>query len=455
MKIQHSGVLLIILLLAFWGCSAGDKIPTAFIKGSFSVSDSIDASGDYSGIGLTIIKRDSLNADSDTLFHQVTDTAGIISGPVQFPEKRQYAAIVSRNGRNLGRIGLILADGDTLDLSLQLPDIQNTLQITSTEHDAMDDYRRITRGYQRVMAYAQAGRLSADSLGMELNKWSDLYWEVYEKNKGTLASELAAAESVRLLEGWSNESMMEKIRLLQNDDAFIGLGATYGKNYLAESQGLEYTLQYLDTLKNNARNEDNEMRVDMETIKLLYDSARVQQAKTLLQDFQKQYAQNRDAREWAETINYDLNYLSPGDSIPSFSFQINGQTISRDSLSGTPYILEITTLSNRLYQDQYDRTVAIHSLYKNFGLQVVTIPLDESQITVDAFFEARGVQPWPVAPAQAFEREELLDRFNIQVVPTRFLIDRNGKIVRKYVGREYTDIIQGIQTIIRQEEAAS
>lgn len=454
MKIQYSGVI-VLMLFAFWGCTAEDETPTVFVKASFSVSDSIDATGDYSGIGLTIVQRDSLNADSDTLFHQLTDTTGYLSGAVQFPEKRQYAAIISRNNRNLGRIALILAEDDTLNISAELPDIQGSLEIASREHDAMEDYRRITRGYQRVMAYAQAGRLSADSLGIELNKWSNLYWEIYQKNKGTLASELAAAESVRLLEGWSNEAMMEKIRSLQNEDAFIGLGATYGRNYLAENRGLEYTLQYLDTLKNNAGSEDTGMRVEMEIIKLLYDSARVEEAKTLLQDFQKQYVQSEDAKQWAETISYDLNYLSPGDSIPSFSFQINGQTISRDSLLGTPYILEITTLANRLYQNQYDRTVAIHSLYKNFGLQVVTIPLDDSQVTVDAFFEARSVRPWPVAPARAFEREELLNRFNVRVVPTRFLIDRNGKIVRKYVGREYADVIQGIQTIIKQEETAS
>lgn len=174
-----------------------------------------------------------------------------------------------------------------------------------------------------------------------------------------------------------------------------------------------------------------------------------------MQDFKKNYDKSSNATSWATSISYDLNYLSPGDTIPSFSFGVNGKTISRDSLIGTPYILEITTLANRLYQDQYDRTVAIHSLYKNFGLQVVTIPLDNSQVTVDAFFEARGVQPWPVASAQAFEREELLDLFNIQVVPTRFLIDRKGRIVRKYVGREYDDVIQGIQSIIKQDNTPS
>lgn len=454
MKIYRLTAVLL-LITALTGCSGNDEFKTALIEGSFSVSDSIDSSRDFSGIGLTVIQRDSSNADADTLFHQLTDSTGKFRGQARFRNNRQYSAIISRNERNLARFGLILADRDTIQISGELPDLENTMEVQSREHNAMEVFQRINRGFQRVAAFAQAGRLTGDSLNTELNKWSDLYWEVYQKHEGTLASQMAASESVRLLQGWNNEAMMDKIRSIQDKDELVSLGATYGKNYLAADKGLDYTLQYLDTLQNNADSEDSGMRITMERIKLLYDSARVEQAKQLLQEFEQNHRDNRNAQSWAEAISYDLNYLSPGDTIPSFSFEVNGNTFSRDSLMGTPYILEITTLANRLYQDQYDRTVAIHSLYKNFGLQVITIPLDNSQVTVDAFFEARGIKPWPVAPAQEFERNELLELFNVRVIPTRFLIDREGRIIRKYVGREYTDVIQGIQTIIKQDNTAS
>lgn len=446
------GCLLVVWTLS--GCSDTGDNKKALVKGSFTVSDSIDASGDFSGIGLTIIKKDSANADADTLFHQVTDSTGSLSGETSFSDRRQYPAFISRNGRNLGQVGIILADKDTVTITGELPDLRSTLEIQSREHDAMKVYQRINRGFQRVATYAQAGRLTGDSLGTELNKWSGLFWEVYEEYEGTLASQLAASESIRLLEGWNNEAMMQKIRSVQDKEELISLGATFGKKFLAADKGLDYTLSYLDTLQNNAQTDNTSMRIRMERIKLLYDSARVEQAKSQLAEFQEKYKQNSDAETWADAIGYDLNYLSPGDTIPTFSFQENGKVISRDSLKGTPYILEITTLANSLYQDQYDRTVAIHSLYKNFGLQVVTLPLDNSQVTVDAFFEQRGIRPWPVAPAQAFDRQELLELFNVRVIPTRFLIDREGKIIRKYVGREYTDVIQGIQTIIKQENTA-
>lgn len=437
---------LCLLVIFFISCSSGQEEYSAVVQGNLSVADSVDNSGDYSGIGVTILRRDSANADADTLYHQATDSTGFFSGIAQFTEKNRYPMIISRGGNDLGQAGIILADGDSVFIDGELPDLGRTLSISSREHEALEVFQRVDQNFQRVLRFAQSGVFSGDSLDLDMQMWSDLYWEVYEKNPGTLAARYSASESVRLLGGWDEEAMMNRIRQLQSDEQFLGLAATYGKNYLAETEGLDYTLSYLDTLHQNSDEEGIKMRIHMERIELLYDSARVDQAKQQLAAFEETFSDHPDVKDWLESITYDLNYLSPGDTIPDFAFGENGQTISRDSLKGTPYILEISPLSNPLYQQQYDRTVVIHSIYKNFGLQVITIPLDDSQITVDAFFEER-VKPWPVAPAGDIDRDELLEKFNVQVYPTRFLVDREGKIVRKYIGREYTDVIQGIQLI--------
>ena len=421
------------------------------ISGNFTVPDSIDNSRDFSGIGLTIFKKDSANADADTLFHTLTDTSGKFSGLVAFEEKRQYPMIISRNNQNLMRSGVILADGDSVNITGELGNLSQTLSISSREHKAMDTYQRLNRNFARILKFARSGRLSGDTLRQELQKWTDLYWEVYEDNEGTIGSQLAARESIRILSNLDSKKMMDRIRSVQENDQLSDLGATYGKEYLAQSKGLEPALAYLDSLSRITDDQDKAMQIDMEHIKLLYDSARVSEAQQRLKSFKENYTFDQSTRQWVESISYDLNYLSPGDSIPDFSFKQNGDIVSRDSLLGSPYILEITRLSNSLYQNQFDRTVVIHSIYKNFGMEVVTIPLDTSQVTVDAFFQER-VKPWPVANAQAFDQETLLEEFNVQVVPTRFLIDREGKIVRKYVGEEFNDVIQDIQTIIKKDK---
>lgn len=437
--------------LFFGGCSNEPENKKASISGQFTIADSAKKSKDLSGLKITIIQQDSANADADTLFEASADSTGSLSGTVYFREKRRYPMIVSRRNQNLGRTGIILADGDSVNIEGTLPNIGETLSISSREHDAMESFNRINRNFERIRKFASAGLLKGDSLRQEVMKWSDIYWEVFENHEGTIASDLAARESIELLQGLDNEKMMTRIRSIQDQDKFSDVGASLGKNYIAKNNGLAPAIAYLDTLSNITTDEDKEIQISMERIKLLYDSARVEAAKKNLELFKERFPDSETSREWVEGMSYDLNYLSPGDSIPEFQFSQNGDTISRDSLLGTPYILEITRLSNNLYQNQFDRTVVIHSIYKNYDLEVVTLPLDESQITVDAFFEER-LKPWPVADAQTFDRQQLIDRFNIKLIPTRFLVDREGKIVRKYVGKEYQDIINGIQTIINKEK---
>lgn len=455
MKINRLFVVLIIGIVG-WGCASESDEKQTHISGNFTVADSINNSKDYSGIGFTVIKRDSANADADTLLHAVTDSNGTFSGDVTFQEKRRYPLIVSYNDRNIGRSGIILADDDSVFVTAELPNIGSTLKLSSREHDAMDQFQHLGKNYRQLMQFARAGQIKGDSLRDELRKWSNLYWDTYESEEGTFASYLSAREAIKILEGIDQAEMMNRIRVVDDNDDLSDLGATYGKRYMAEKEGLNAAVSYLDSLANETDTEDPLKRIAMEKVKLLYDSARVDLAEEELNEFKEKYSDDESSKEWVESMTYDITYLSPGDSIPEFQFGHNGSTLSRDSMIGQPYILEVTRLSNDLYQQQFDRTVVIHSIYKNFGLQVITLPLDESQVTIDAFFNER-VKPWPVADAQVFDRDSLLEKFNIRLIPTRFLVDQDGKIVRKYVGNEYEDVIQGIQQILNKnkEEPAS
>lgn len=448
---MHKNRLHVFILIALigWGCSSNDRKKQAVVSGNFSIADSSDQAGHFLPVSITIIREDSVKTGLDTLFHAVTDSSGIFSGKASFPEKRQYTAFISRNSQNLVRFAIMLAENDSVQINGSFPDIEQTLTVSSHEHDAMQQLRSLNRGFQRIVRFANAGRLSGDTLQQELSKWSDLYMDLYDENKDTKAGELAVSESVRLLQGWNNPEMMNRIRKVQEKDVFASLAADYGKEYIAQSQGLEAALAYLDTLYGITKARDQRMQIGMKRIELLYDSARVQEAQKYLEEFREEYTDDSTGQQWAESISYDLHYLSPGEQVPEFTFTQKGRAVSRDSLLGNPYILEVTRLANPLYQEQFDRTVVIHSIYKNYGLNVVTLPLDESQITVDAFFEER-IKPWPVADARAFDREKLLETFNIRLIPTRFLIDEKGRIVRKYVGREFQDVIKDLQTITTQ-----
>lgn len=442
------GLLVILFaIVTLVGCSESEKKRQAMVKGTITIADSIGGNQDYSGTGITIVNRDSANTNSDTLFKSSTNTQGEFSGMAEFPERRQYTMVVSRNGQDLGQTGIILAEDDTLNITAELPDIGQTLNLNSREHNALKTYRRVDRNFRRLMAYGRAGRITVDSLANQLQNWPNIYWQVYEEHTGTLAAQFAAKKAIELLSQLDRAQMMERIGQIENNDKLVYLAATYGTEFTAENEGLNEAIRYLQELESKTGASNARMRIQMERINLLYDSSRVAQARKALNTFKNEFEENKIAQEWAASVEYDLDYLSPGDAIPEFSFANNGETISREKLKGTAYLLEITELSNPLYQQQFDRTTVIYSIYKNYNFEIITIPLDTTGAAVNAFFENRP-RAWPVASPDAFNPQELLKIFNIQVLPVRFLVDQQGRIVRRYEGGEYRDVIKEIQNTL-------
>lgn len=450
-KVKFLSVTFICISMMLWGCSSSTDQKTAYISGDFSWTDSANASADSLNIGLTIVKQDSANALPDTLFNAITNSQGQFTGTVNFDERRSYKSLISRNEKDIGSVSIILADGDSVKLSGSLPNLEQSFSVSSAERKAMNDYQKLNKSYRRVQKYAQAGVLKGDSLRQEVEKWSGLYWDVMNEHKGTMGGELSGQKSITLLNSIDEERMMSRLREVQYRDGYQSFAANLGSQYLTNEKGLDPALAYLDSLYSKTADQDEKMQVGMQRIKLLYDSARVKVAQKRLKAFKKEFPKEERSQKWVESMDYDLNYMSPGDQIPDFEFAENGKTISRDSLLGSPYILEVTRLSNKLYQQQFERTMVIQSIYKNYGLEVVTLPLDDSQITVDAFFDER-MKPWPVADAQTFDRQKLIKKFNVRMVPTRFLINSDGRIIRKYIGKEYQDVIKGIQKVIKEDK---
>ena len=440
---QYAFYLVAAALLATAACSNEPKPLQTVVKGTISVADSIDSSGDYSGIGITIVARDSSNALSDTLYNEVTDKSGAFMGTVQFPEKRYYNMFISRNERDLGSLGVILADGDTLTVNAELPGLDETLTLNSREHEAMKTYLRVDRGFQRIGAFARSGVIPDSQVLDEVKKWSDLYWEVFEKHQNTIASYLAAEKSASIISSLDQDKMMSRIDAALPAEYMVNVALNLGKPYIAEAQGFDAASQYLDSLVQISSNESIKEAIKRDKIMMYFDSSRVKEAKDLLTEYEEQY-NSSSSLKWARRIRYDLNYLAPGVKIPDFSFiTMAGDTVSNTSLNGDVYILEISPLANPEYQNDYDRTVIIHEIYKNYGLKIFTIPLDESELTVEGFFEERR-KVWSVAELGSFDVQSMIQKFNVVQVPTRFLIDEEGVLIRKYERGEFEEVIQGL-----------
>lgn len=441
------------LLLLFYSCSRSSEEPLleTIVEGVITVESRLDQSGDFSGIQIlsTIVNHDGV---SDTLFTAVTDSTGAFSGTARFAETDFYPLIISRNKNVFGIVNVIFSDGDTLNIRAELPDVTGSIEIRSREHEVLEIYERVDRGFNRVVSFINAGAITApDSIQVELEKWSNIFWELYEEYPESFAGRVAGEMAVSILRDWNDERMMELAEELRGRRGSLS-NETRGViiEYLAETEGLDRALDYLTTLRRDATRELQRMEIDVQLIELLYDSSRITEANRLLIQFVSDYSDNSVAMEWAESTQYDLDFLAPGNPFPPISFAIvNGDSMSTADLLGSPLLVEITRLDNLLYQQQYDRTVAIYQLYRNFGLEVVTIPLGASDLIVNAFFQDRDMQ-WKIAAPGSFDPQEILESLNITRVPTRFLIDRDGNIIRRYIGNEYDDVVRGLQQITNQ-----
>lgn len=446
------GLLSLVSAFVVFGCSSNsDQEFSSHISGRITVDEEIETGGNYSGIELLVAYRDTAEERPDTLFHAVTDADGYFSGTALFGATDIYPVVVSRNRNAFGVLNTVFADGDSIRITGQIPNLAETAEISSKENDVLEIFERVERNFRRVAQYINAGAVSTDSVETELLKWSDIYWDLHEEHSGTYASRLSGESSVSLLRGVNDSLMLARTdELLEEQNSLLSGTRENVINYYAEEEGVEGVLTFLDRLEEQAPTSEEAMDLEITRIELLYDSSRVSEAGEYLDQFKNRYSENTGAMNWADNIHYDLEVLSPGSPFPDISFTTtSGDSISTQQMNGTPFLLEITRLENSLYQQQYDRTIAIYQIYRNFGLEILTVPVASSDVVIQAFFQNRGMY-WPVAHPNSFDGEELIERLNISQVPTRFLIDDEGNIIRRYVGNEYDEVVQGLQRITTQ-----
>lgn len=448
----NSPLLIVFCIFLLLNCSSETEPEGPVIEGRITVDSELDPSEDFSGIELLIAYQRPDSERRDTLFHSVSDSSGYHSGKAEIEDRGIYPVVISRNNNRLGVVRLVLAHGDTIQLNSELPNIEETTEIQSLENDVYQTFDRLERNFNRVAAYINTRGMSPDSIETEILKWSDLFWSLYTDHRNTFAGERAAATSISILEGWDNKRMLARTdSLLSQNNRIPDYLRNQLTRYYAETNNLDRSIQFINQLESRLPTDEEKLSLRRDRIKLLYDSARTDQAQQHLEQFRRTYTGNTMAIEWAEQMNYDIEALAPGQPFPEFTFvNTEGDTITSASYQ-TPYLIEFTRLDAPLYLDQYDRVAAIHQIYRNFGLRILTVPISTSDVVFNAFFEERG-KLWTFADPENVNTDDIVERYNLERLPTRFLVDEKGMLVQRYVGTEFDRIVQGLQKIITQQQ---
>ncbi len=428
-------LLVVFLIAAFITVSCGDEddgveLYSVPVEGRLTVDEELDDTGDYSDIHVRILNY--FQPETDTLFHAATDRDGYFSGEARFSQRDEYLLEITRGDNEIAETELILAEGDTIRIEAVLPDFDTDTVISSREFEAMNEYRRIMNQFTRVSAYINAGLVSDEEALENLHTWNDLFWGVSKNHPGTLAADRAIVQAVGILQGWDNDKMFEQLASDPELEPLVEAGLYHGVPERIEEGGLVEGLEFMDTLWERSRHDGNRQLIGIHRVEMLYDSARVDQAKDFLEDFKEEFGDDEYVQEWITSIEYDLEHLAPGMEAPSFSVSLFGDDeIDSSALQGKPFIIEFVNFEDPDYQFTFPLLTELYREYNADDLQIITIPTHESDYVIDSFTSENEIA-WHVAQAGAFTDDELIEIFNVDQIPVRLLVDAEGRIVRKY-----------------------
>lgn len=125
--------------------------------------------------------------------------------------------------------------------------------------------------------------------------------------------------------------------------------------------------------------------------------------------------------------------LESGDDAPPFTaVTLQGAETGSDDLLGAPYLLNIWATWCAPCREEMPELQQLHDAYAERGFQVVAVSVDNRSATdqILAFLEEHGID-FPVwhDPTWAIQ-----DAYLLLGLPGSFLIDADGRIVRKWPG---------------------
>ena len=124
----------------------------------------------------------------------------------------------------------------------------------------------------------------------------------------------------------------------------------------------------------------------------------------------------------------------PGMRAPGFTVAtVEGDSVSIESLRGNPVLLEFYRPQDPEYRQQLPARNALADMVGEDRLQYVALSLEPDPDLNEAFREGREVPGRHVVLTDGLDHP-MAEAYNVSVLPTRILIDREGNIVRKYVG---------------------
>jgi peroxiredoxin len=433
-------------VLFLTACGSGGEYPVrSHVSGSFSVRAEVDSTGDHAGFRVTVLgQRDG---DVDTLGTAVTGRDGAFAFEVRAPEAGIYPISVERNGAELALGEFVAVDGDSVTVTGIFPLGSRRLRIVSTENAAWMAYRNAKTQHNHAMAELVGSRdYTAADLRQVISQTSTVLWNIQGTYAGTIGGNLAKAESVIMLEGWNDSLVVARYPEISPANASIVEVARAARRSLARLQGGEAALDLLRTV-HDAAPAERKPGLMAELVIAFADSNRATEAVETATELRRLYPDSPWAT-WAARATYDLENLQPGMDAPAFAFvDQEGQELNSSNQLGRFVILEFFDPLEPLFQREIAARDNIAGKIDPRLFGYISISVQTDQAINEAFLDGNDHPGHFVMDTAGLDQQVVRD-FNVNIIPTRFLIDPDGRIVAKYTGPAIGDLESDLVAII-------
>lgn len=422
---------------------------TSFLSGQITVDPALDSTGNHGGFEVIVLNQ--AEAGLDTLGFARTARDGSFAMAVTAPDRGVYPLVITRNGRIIKVDELALATGDSAAFSVVLPDGGRPLRIRSTENAAWAAYRNTRYQHAQTVTalMAEPSEASGAAMAQSAGLTANILWNMRETFPGTVGAALAAAEGVLILEGW-NDSLLDvrAAEITPENPGYVDVARAH-RRAVARLQGQEAALELLARYRAQTLRDDHRAALLAEEVAARVDSLDRAGALATARDLRQAYPGSPWAG-WAERAIYELENLMPGMPAPDFAAEtVRGQPVTLELLRGHLVLLEFYVPEDPVFRQQIPGRNALVRSADDGAFTVVSISLQPEAALNEALLESvelPGLHVWDARGAGS----PLAQRYNVTTLPTRVLIDAQGRLVGKYTGNAFAPLLQDVARLLNR-----
>ena len=431
----RTGLLLLFVLVTYPGlaCAQQEEAPTATyiestLSGHITVRPEIDSTADYRGFEVLVAVDNE--GEPDTLGFAVTDSSGFFAMDVEAEQRGVYALIISRRGEILEIGHLAVSHGDSAQLKAMLPVGSASLRPRSAENAAWQAYQNTRLQHDdRLITLAQAIPYDESAVRLQVSQTAMIMWDLQEIYGGTMGAEVAAAEAVVMMAGWSDSLVVAWGASVSPDNVQFGEVGRVVRQAVDRLEGPQAALDTLDNYAQRATQEDHQMELMSERVMAHLDYAEHDEALAAAERLVSEFPESAWA-EWATRAAYEIRNLLPGMIAPTLiALDTAGVEVNLQDLTGRYVVLEFYRPEDDIFQREVEGRNQLIEDYGRENIEFVSISLQPDTLVNQAFFEERELPGIHI-----YGTSNLARLYNVNVLPTRYLIDPEGRLVEKYVG---------------------